>query len=782
MKNIRFAFRMLKRNPLLVYVSIPGLAIGLCAFLLLGVYLKHEFSFNKHFPTKNRVVRLYNTLYQPDETRTLSIGLRDAYTQLPQRVPEIEKATQLYSFGNYKLKTDTKSVDQVFTVVADPEFFDVFGIRLLRGNKTEALKGKNKVVLDETTAKKIFGTIDCVGKSVVQEKQVFMVSGVTPDLPKTTTFAYNALVSFATLEDVDSWGSLEFQTYYLLKPNVDIKSVGNKIAAANLEIMKPWIGRVQVKVASGVEPISQIHLKTIVDDDMIPKTNMLHLYIVIGIAFFVLLIALINFMNMYLLHGEKRIAEIASRKSVGANRNILASQFFTETTIIAVLSIILALGCAVLAQPYFSKLINVKLTVGDMFNPLGIGMIICISVLLILFSGAYPSFYLSKINLVSGLKGKHQIGRSHKGLGRAAVLIQFFATVVLVSSLIIIRAQINRLKSVPLGFNQNNLVALVNFTNENKNLNAVKNELINLPFVQNAAVSGHFMGGGCSGQTIAELGHAENKWPINQYRVQPGFGETMQLKLAKGRFFTDSEKDKATIIVNEAAVKMMGLKDPIGAKMVMWEQPLEIIGVVKDFYFDGYPGTQINPLVLSNQPAQNVLYLRTTDKTLTADQKKLILSTIHKFDPEYALTMLSIQDRYKAKFNKDERIMKMVSTGALVAIILSFIGLLSLSIMNVRRRTKEIGVRKVMGSNETSILIKLINEMLVLVGIASVFGFGLSYILMTKWLSNFAIKIPLHIGYFLLSGVFVLVLALAAVSWQSWRAATRNPVEALRYE
>lgn len=784
MKNIRFTFRMLRRNPLLLYINIPGLAIGLCAFLLLAVYLKYEFSFDRHFANNNRVLRLVNTIHEDSQTEVLPIGLRTDYTQLPSRVPEVEKAVQLYNGSRPKLTTDRGTFKDLSSMYADAEFFDVFGVKLLEGNTSDALAGKKNLVISQSTAQKLFGTVNCVGKPLLFNDSTLIVSGVMADLPKTTHLKFDMLQPMISNDWILKQGSLEFLTYYLIKEGADMKKAGQNIAAVNEDLLKVWKERGklnQLKTETGTELLRDIHLYTKTDDDMVPKTNPMHLFIIIGIAVFILLIALINFINMYLLNGEKRIAEIASRKAVGATRGILARQFYLETGIIAFFALALGLFLAVLVQPYFAKMMNMPLTVSDMFTPLGIAMIVAILVVLVLLSGAYPSLHLSKINLVSGLKGKRQ-NISHGGLSKSVVLVQFFITVLLISSLIIIRAQIKHLKNVPLGFNANNVVLIRNFSDKaGENVMNIKNELEKLPFIANVGAAQHRMGGGCSGQSIALLHSSEEK-PINEYRVTPGFCETMQIKLKDGSFFDETQYDKRTIILNEAAARMLGLQFYPGVQVSYKGEPAEVRGIVKDFYFNGYAGKAIEPLVLCCNPDYGwYIYLRTRDKFTQSNQQQ-VTQVIKKFDPEYVMTFMPVSDTYAAKFEKDEQVFNMVSSGAYLAIVLSFVGLLALSIMNVARRTKEIGIRKVVGSSEAGIMGKLLGETMILVAIASVFAFGVSYLLMARWLSNYALKIHLGIGYFLLSGFFALLIAFLAISWQSWRAATRNPVEALRYE
>lgn len=784
MEHLKLTLRLLKRNPLLLYFSIPGLAVGLCAFLLLAVYLKYEFSFDKHFPNGDRVVRLCNKTDLEGDRQTLSIGLRTDYTQLPSQVPEIEKAVQMYPGWKSTIKTETGKFNDLSQMWADPEFFDVFGLKLIQGNTGDALAAKNTAVLTRSTAEKLFGTVDCIGKSFNLDDSQLLVTGVMNDLPKTTHFKFDLLTPMASNAFITSQGSLEFTTYYLIKKGFSLEKANQNIAAVNDKLMEVWKQRGSlnnIKTETYTESLRSIHLHTLTGGDQVPKTDMSQLLIVVGIAFLIFLIALINYINMYLLHGEKRISEIAIRKVSGASRRELSFQFYYENGVIALIALLLGLGMAVLVQPFFVEMINMPLMAGDMFTPLGIALIVAILGLLVLLSGAYPSFYLSKIDMVSGLKGKRR-NISKGRFSKTVVLVQFFITVLLISSLIIIRAQIKHLKEVPLGFDINNVTSVQDFSDQTmKNSMSIKMELEKLPFIQSVGVSQHRMGGRCSGQSIA-LANSTNEKPIKEYRVFPGFCENMRLQLKEGGFFDANDTHEKGIILNEAAMRMLGLQFTQGMQVSYKGQPVEVCGVVKDFYFDGNAGNPIDPLVLTRVvDYAGIIYLR-TNKPFTPDNRKRVAAVFNQFDPENVVSFSPLGDLYNAKFNKEERIFSMVSSGAFLAIILSFVGILSLSLMNVDRRTKEIGIRKVAGSSEKEVMWKLLSETLLLVTIASLFAFGVAYYLMREWLNGFAVRIHLHPGYFLLSGLFAFVIVLLAVSWQSWRAATRNPVESLRYE
>jgi putative ABC transport system permease protein len=710
--------------------------------------------------------------------------LRTAYTQLPASVPEVEKAVQIYPEWGSAVKTEQGTYGNLNLLYADSEFFDVFGLNLLQGNTSDALIGKNNIVLSKSTAEKLFGAGDCMGKIIEIDDHKLIVAGVTNNIPKTTHFKFDMLRPMLSHGFIAQQGSLEFRTYYLIKEGTNLEKARQNIAAANDKLMPVWKSRGSLndlKTETITERLVDIHLHTKAQDDLVPKTNLSQLFIVIGIAVFILLIALINFINMYLLHGEKRIAEIASRKVAGASRTKLALQFYRENGVIAFIALVLGLGLAVLVQPFFAQMINLPLTVSDMFTPLGIAMIVTILVVLVLVSGAYPSFFLSKIDMISGLKGKHKHISSGR-FSKSVVLVQFFITVLLISSVVIIRAQIKYMKDVPLGFNAGNVTVITDFSAQTaKNAPNIRKELEKLPFIQSVGLSEHSMGSRSSGQGISLLSGDETK-SIKEYRVFSGFCETMQIKLLEGKFFTENNSDKKSIVLNKAAARMLGLHFSEGMQVMYKGAPVEVKGIVNDFYYDGYAGKTIEPLVICRVDgwAWN-FYLRTNDK-FTADNRKQVAAIFNQFDPENVMTFTPLGNIYDAKFEKDQRIFRMVSSGAYLAIILSFVGMLSLTVMNVARRTKEIGIRKVIGSSEREIVGKLMGETLILVSIASLFAFGVSYYLMSEWLSNFVLKINLHGGYFLLSGFFAFAIVLLAVSWLSWRAATRNPVEALRYE
>jgi len=783
MKNLRFIFRMFLRNPLLLFVNLPGLAIGLSAVLLLSVYLKYELSYDQHFPTRNNVLRLYNAVEENGQSSNYGICLRTAYTEIPQNIPEIEAATQLYRGWFVLAERETKKFENLGLLYADKGFFDVFGLDLIHGNSTNALEGDKQVVINASTAQKIFNRLDCVGEVLNISEEPFVVTGVMNDLPKNTHFQFDLLASMQTLRP-ERWQGLELYTYFKINPNTDINSAGKKIADANTNLMKPWEEQLSVKVESGTELLSRLHFYSVVDFDISPKANLGQIYIIAGIAFFILLIAMVNYINIYVLHGEKRIAEIAARKSLGANQKNLSRLFYTETGIIGLSALAIALLLSGTILPFFAELMQRQMDMSELFSFSGLVIVALILLVIVGISGAYPSYYLSRFDLVNALKGKSNKIRRKSHLSRIAVITQFTVTVFLICSLIVVYAQINFLKDIPLGFKAENVTRFSNLNSKlRQSYRSLESELSQFPFIESTGTSNHSMGGGCSGQGIKKYGDPGNYQGINEYRVNPGFCKTMKLELLDGRYFTSSEADKNAVILNQAAVKLLGLKTGAGEQVQMSEDPLNVIAVVKDFYYTDHPGEPIAPLVISQQRNNylNSFYVRTYDE-LTNAQLAQIEAVFKSYSPDYIMSHSQLTDVYANKYKNEERVMKLVSSGAILAILISLIGLTALSVLNVNRRKKEIGIRKVIGSTETQVVKALLGETFVLVTISIAIAFILSYIALQHWLINYAKHVSLSPVYFLIAGILAFIIAFIAVAWQSWSAATRNPVEALRYE
>ncbi|MEI7500705.1 MAG: ABC transporter permease [Bacteroidota bacterium] len=783
MKDLRFIFRILQRNPLTFFVNVTGLGVALTMIILTITYLRFELSYDNHFSTGDRVFRLYERVTDNTSTNVYGITLRDAYTQLPAKVPEVECAVQLYGGWLTSVRHLETKMGDVRIFYADKEFFRVFGKALRYGDAKTALIGTGTAVITTSLAEKLFLSANCVGRSIESDGEEVMITGVVDDFPKNSHLDFDILVSLSTLHP-EQFGGLEFQTYYLLKPNIDQKMAGDKIAAANNLLMKEWAAGSNAKVQSGVEPITRLYLSSAASSFIPNHGSPRQMVVVVIIALFVLITALLSYINLFIIQGEKRITEISTRNMFGASKFSIARLFFLETAIVFSISAMLAILATIQSLPYISKLLLSKVDLADLFSGWGILSVLLVLFLLLVITSGYPTLYLSRMKYALGLRGKLSHTGNNNLFSNVSVFVQFAVTAFFISCIVIILSQLKYMRNIPLGFEKDHVSLVSNCSSAiSQKYTSIRSELLQMPFV--AAVSGgeHTLGGGCSGQHIRNTtdGGNNNK-TINEYRERTGFGELMRFQLVDGRFFRESMADSHAIVVNEAATRLLGIKPIAGQTVIYKDNRVEIIGVVKDFYYQSNPGEPVEPLVIANcfWGTPNI-YIRTRDQ-LTRNQLMQVKSVFESFDKNYVFEYKTVGDLIDRMYRKENRLAQLVAIGSAQVIIISLISLLVLTILKISRRTKEIGIRKVNGSTVWELIAGLLKETMIMVAGAIIIASLAGYFVMDRWLSDYAERIHLTPGYFLISALFVFVIAMVATIWQAWRAATGNPVDALKYE
>lgn len=783
MNNIRYSFRSICHNPLQAGVKITGLALALTTLLLTLAYFSFELSYDQHFPTAKRVFRLYSKVSEKHSSEIYGISLRTACTKLPAKVPEIEACVQLYSGWNTQVTAQQQNPVKASLLFADTGFFTVFGIRLISGDPGSVLATVGNVVISDHLAEQLFKTRDCIGKTIESEGEIYTISGIMPALPKNTHFSADLLIPMQTIR-ADEITSLEFQTYYLLRPNVDPRQAAEKIAKANNALMQNWAQATNARIESGIEPLTRLYLHSVARD-YIPVHGSPGLMLIVGmVAFFVSLTATVSYINLFIIQGEKRIREMAARTMFGAGKPGIALLFIVESLLHFLAAIILTILLIYWLMPAFSSILQSKMEPGDILTGRGIALISGVCFLLLAIVSSWPVFILTKINYISGLQGRWSSKGKQGKLSTASAILQFTLTSFFISCIIIILAQIRFLQNVPLGFSKSH-VAIVNGYSEaiRGKYDVLKSELENLPFITSVSGGEHFMGGGCSGQTIKNTDEPENGYrPVNEYRMKPGFGELMQFELLDGRYLRESRADSAGLILNVAAMKLLG-KPPKAGQFVDYNgERMEIIGVVKDFCYGSDPGQTIAPLVIANcRRSPENFYIR-SQNALTDYQKEQIANLFKHYDENYRLNLVSLTDVYDHKLKKEKRLASMVSFGAVQVIVISIISLFAMTIMKVSRRTREIGLRKVMGSSIPQVVWFLLKDTVKIVFTAIAIATPASYLLMSGWLQNYADHIDLSVVHFLLSTLLTITTAVLAILYRTIRAARLNPVDALKQD
>lgn len=765
----------------MLFVSIPVLSIAIAVIILLSAYVKFEFSFDRHISTSDRVVRLYNQIESGDGVENLPISLRKAYVDINGKVPEVEAIAQIFRGWGINIKHN----DYVFTdfesYYVDHEFFQVFGFDLIYGDKETALIAANGVVLTRSTALSIFGKLDIVGENLIVDDENYIVEGVIEDFPKTGHFSADILLNLKDFGEMMYLGGLEFFTYYLVKSPGQIESAKEKIAELNNSFMAPWSEGSDIKAESRFEMLNDIHLFSKVDFDLKPKGSIKTIIIISLIVAFIFIMAVINFVNLYVQHIERRNKEQAIRKCVGANISNLIHINLLEILVILTIAFVLALVLVLISQSKFAELIYSNIELPDMFNFSGILLLVAIFLILFISSTVYPLQRIIKLNATNKLVEFTRETKRKSQLSLMAVVVQFFSTVVLVFCLIIISHQMRYLKKIPLGVNTENTVGIYGYNFKQMPDDQILCEEIEaLPFVDIASTSEHFMGGGCSGQRIKVDGQREMS--INQYRVHKDYLDIFDIPIVVGRDFNSGSGDKTAIIMNQAAVKKLGLSEPLGTKVEFMDTTMEIIGVVGDFISSDKPGLEVQPIVLTNYSKYSSVINMKFNTEPTAELMTQVEDVIQKYQTDFKMSTVYFDKIYGSKLAQEDREFTLASYGAFLAILLSCIILIAISLMNILKRRKEIGIRKVLGSSVNQILIALLKKTFIALGISMIIAFVLSYYIMSQWLQNYAYHIDINIFHFLISGLLCLAIALSAMIFQSLHAARSNPVKSLRYE
>jgi len=765
-----------------------GLSLGLAATILLTVFIQFELSFDRHFTHGDRIYRMNSIWISEGGTMETAINLRQAYTEIPERVAGIESAIQLYRGFFVEVTEGENRHKELELLYSDPDFFRIFDLKMLAGSPESALSDPGSVVLTEKAAMRIFGQMDVVGRSLSMEEVVYTVSGVVADIPPNTHFRFDMLMPMKAIPYLPQLGGLEFFTYYLLEQGVDPGPVLETIGKENSRTLKERFSSFEgSSFDSRLEALNQLHLHTVVTWDLTPPGSMKTIYIMLIITIAIMGLALSNFINLYILNGAKRSREIGIRKVNGARRTNMIRLFYLETTLVVSIAFVLGTVLSIALLPTFANIMQRDSFTEVTTTPALYLVLASIFVITILFSGFYPAILLSREAPVPLIRGSVNPAGDKRILLRVVSVVQICIAVCLLTILIGINTQIRFLKNHPLGYNPENIILISNLNQDLAgNYPAIRDKLLTLNGIEEVAASTHTIGAGNSGQSIRmQSDDPDQVKGINEYRVLPGICHLYQFNLAAGRFL-DPERspDRSGIILNVEAANMLG-KTPqelVGELVVMFSDPLEVIGVVENFNYQS-AARKVAPLVITaySDRIRNIA-IRTSPGT---DPQKILNSideTIRSFDPDYVIINRFATDIIKGYYLGEERMQKILLSGSLLSVLIVLLGIYALVSHNMLRRTKEIGIRKVMGGNTREMMILVYTSTLKWTVVGSILAIPLSLLYLRAWLSDYAVRIPVYWWIFVCSIVVVVLFQSLITLGQTRRTAQRNPVEALRYE
>ncbi len=802
---LKTAYRNLVKNKFYTAINIIGLAVGIATCLLILLYVSDELSFDRYNTKAERIYRVNNEIKFGDNHIDLAVAPSLMGTTMVKEIPEVEQYTRIQWHTGLLIKKGNENLSEDRVAYGDSTLFDIFTIPMISGDPKTALREPHSLVISEKIAKKYFNNVDPVGKQmIVNDSLNYKITGVFRNIPSQSHFNFDIFV--ATSENPysrdDNWLSENWNTYILVKKNTNITKLNTEINAMMDRYVGPELQGVvnmsldQFKknggyVRASLTPLTSIHLHSNKTGELGGNGNMQFIYIFSAIALFILLIACVNFMNLSTARSFNRAKEVGVRKVLGSLRKNLIQQFLAESVLISFIALIFAVMIASLLLPYFNQLSGKTIQANTIIQP---GMIFSLVVLMLivgLLAGSYPAFFLSSFQPIAVLKGKLATGFKSSWLRNALVVVQFVITIVLIIGTMVIFNQLNYIRATDVGYNRNQVLVINGTTVLGDQAITFKNELLGITGIQNATVTGYLPTDyERSSDAFFTSPALDPKSAISMqiWSVDENYIPTMGMKMLDGRNFSlQFPTDSTGIIINEAAAKFLNSKEILNRKLYSiadfkTKKTIEyhIIGVVKNFNFNSLHDL-ITPLALNFGKNNDNISVRVDASHIPTiipeiKSKWKTLAAGQPFDYGF------MDEQFNRIYNIEQQTGRISITFSVLAIVIACLGLFGLVTYAAEQRTKEIGIRKVLGANVPVIVSMIIKDFLKLVVIASVFAFPIAWWGMNKWLLNFAYRVNIGWWIFIVAALIAVAVTLVTISYQAIKAAVSNPVNSLRSE
>ncbi|GAA4410483.1 ABC transporter permease [Nibrella viscosa] len=811
LKNyLTIALRNLRKHKGFTFINVFGLAVGLACCLLITLYIVDELSFDRYNTKADRIYRINTDIVFGGNDMRFAVSPDPLGPTLKKDYPQVENYVRFHDRGTWLVKRSGQphNLREDKIVFADSTLFDVFTLPFIAGDPKRALAEPNTVVISESAARRHFANRNPIGQTLVfNDTQVYKVTGVMQDMPENSHFRTDFFVTM--LNDNYQWGqwlSNNHHTYILLKPGIDPNAfeknftdvVENYIGPQALAIMGVNMKQFREsgnKYRMWMVPLTDIHLKSRQTIELAPNGDIQYIYIFGAVAIFILLIACINFMNLATARSANRAKEVGVRKVLGSERQQLISQFMVESILMAVFAMGLALGLVTLALPLFNTIAAKNLSVQRLLAPNYLAVILLLPVVVGMLAGSYPAFFLSSFRPLLVLKGGafKLINRrsAQVSLRSGLVVFQFAMSVILIIGTMVVYRQINYIQTTKLGFNRDQVLTIHEVYSLGNQAEAFKNEILRLPGIVGGTLSGYLpVPSDRNDSPMFPEGEFDQKKAVSmqQWTVDHDYVQTLGMQVVQGRDFSrDFGYDSSGIILNETAVKIFGFKDPIGKRvMQMFDatgknfKTYTIIGVVKNFHFESLR-RNIGALGLFLNKNTSAASFRLSTQNMSALIPQ-IETKWKQMAPGQPFNYSFLEDKFDAIYRAEQRIGTIALTFAIIAILVACLGLFGLAAFMAEQRTKEIGVRKVLGASVPSLVTMLSWDFLKLVFIAIVIATPIAWWAMNQWLQDFAYRIDVPWWVYIMAGVVAIFIAFVTISFQSIRAALMNPVKSLRTE
>ncbi len=797
LKNyLKLTLRNIGRQKGYSFVNIVGLAIGMACCILIAQYVAYELSYDNYHLDGDRIFRVAEDGQSQQERRIAAVTSAPMAPALKEDYPQIEYAARMLRVGNLLVKRNEKVFYEGRCWFAETDLPRILTIPLLEGDSQTALERPMTVVISQRLARKYFGDESPIGQTLNVQGFDLEITGVAADCPQNTHVKHEIMISFNTLEatgygGLDNWFLCNFYTYVKLAPNTDLAAFSEQLKVFPERHVGEELNATGESLILFLQPVRSIHLHSHLIGETEPPGSPLYLYIFCTVGFFILLLACINFTNLTTARFAGRAREVGLRKAIGAGRFRLAAQFLLESVLLSTVALVVALVLVELASSLFNQLTGVGFHIGSLIEPGWLLALIGLAIVVGMASGSYPAFFLSAFRPADILRGTATSGRGGTTLRKVLVVGQFSISIVLVIGTLLTYQQIHFMKNKDLGFDkeQKLIIPLGRARRSVDDLESVKAEFSRHAGVVGAAASTRVPGQRLSCWTTKLATESDEKLrAMNYMYVDYDFIPQYGIDIVAGNGFAPQNADdlQGGYIINRTAMEQLGFSSPgeaLGKRLVgsYDEKEMEIIGVVRDFHYQGLQSL-VEPLVMRYQPN---MFRNVTLAVRTEDTEQVVAFVKDKWQElfgEYPFDYYFLDASFDRQYRTEERVGKIFAVFTFLGLFIACLGVLALASYAAQRRTKEIGIRKVLGASVGSIVGLLSREFLLLVAIANLIAWPIAYYAMGRWLEEFAYRTNISLGTFLLAAAFALIVTLITVSTQAIRAALTNPVETLRYE
>jgi putative ABC transport system permease protein len=800
---IKTALRNIKRNKLYSVLNIAGLAIGVACCLLILLYVQDELSYDRFHEKSDRIYRVCSIFDIKDRYMNFASTAHVLGPMFKDEYPEVENFVRFNSYGSRRvIRYKNREFAEEKFIWVDNSIFEIFSFKLLKGNPEDALVKPNTVVITEEMAEKYFGQENPIGKNLrVHNDTLYLVTGVIENVPTNSHMRPDFFASFSTLDlkpkgnaTEDLVSNIDYYTYVLLREGTDYKQLEQKfVGFVDRHIgalLKSFGGTAKYEL----EPLTSIYLHSERDGQLERTGDVTYVYLFSGIGLFILLLACLNFMNLSTARSANRAKEVGLRKVVGAQRPQLMKQFIGESMILTFIALIFSLILVAFSMPIFNSISGKELTMTYFSSPHFLLGLASLFVFVSLIGGSYPAFFLSAFRPVDVLQGRLKRGTKSSVLRIALVSVQFTVSIVLIIGTLIVDKQLNFVRNRKLGYDKDHVIALrIRNEETQKKYQAIKNELLKHPNILKLSASSSLPLGRNSFTAHHAVGKPEDELiMLHTQIVDEDFIDTYNIEIVEGRNFSKefATDPQEAIILNEAAVKKLGWQDnSLGQQIELFmslhkRKKYKVIGIVKDYHFASLH-EEIQPLVLYNANPYGGYHYRISMRTIPENIQETVAfvkSKWREFDSQYPIEYVFLDEQYDALYRAEERLGQLFGYFTTLAIIIGCLGLFGLSAFSAEQRTKEIGIRKVLGATIPGVILLLVKEFTKWVLLAVLIAWPLGYYIMNTWLQNFAYRISLEFSTFLLAAALALIISIITVIYQAARAAIANPIDSLRYE